>query len=63
MPFVSLGGLGESAADGIAAARGIPFVSIEDLKNRAHVSSAVVELLRGHGCLNALSETSQISLF
>ena len=63
VPFVSLGGLGESAADGIAAAREIPFVSIEDLKNRAHVSSAVVELLRGHGCLNALSETSQISLF
>ena len=63
VPFVSLGGLGESAADGIAAAREIPFISVEDLKNRAHVSSAVVELLRSHGCLNSLSETSQLSLF
>ena len=63
VPFVSLGGLGESAAEGIAAARDIPFVSVEDLKNRAHVSSAVVELLRGHGCLADLSETSQLSLF
>ena len=45
------------------AARNIPFVSVEDLKNRARISSAVVELLRNHGCLNALSETSQISLF
>ena len=63
VPFVALGGLGESAADGLAAAREIPFVSVEDLKNRAHVSTAVVELLRDQGCLNGLSETSQLSLF
>jgi len=63
VPFVALGGLGESAADGIAEARKIPFVSVEDLKNRAHISSAVVELLRSQGCLNSLSETSQMTLF
>ncbi len=63
VPFVALGGLGESAALGLAEARKTPFVSVEDLKARAHVSSAVVELLRGHGCLNHLSETSQLSLF
>ncbi len=63
VPFVALGGLGESAADGLAAAREIPFVSVEDLKNRSHVSSAVVELLRDQGCLNSLSETSQLTLF
>ena len=30
---------------------------------RAKVSSAVIELLRGHGVLNGLPETSQVSLF
>ncbi|MBQ8080814.1 MAG: hypothetical protein IJ240_02830, partial [Clostridia bacterium] len=63
VPFTALGGLGESAAQGIVEARHVPFVSIEDLKARARVSSAVIELLRAHGCLNALSETSQVSLF
>ncbi len=63
VPFTSLGGLGESAAESIVAERGTPFISVEDLKNRAKVSSAVVELLREHGCLNNLSETSQVTLF
>ncbi len=63
VPFTSLGGLGESAAQGIQAAREIPFISVEDLKNRAKVSSAVVELLREHGCLSDLPETSQVTLF
>ena len=63
VPFSSLGGLGEAAAQGLVEARSVPFVSVEDLKNRARVSSAVIELLRGQGCLNALSETSQVSLF
>ena len=63
VPFSSLGGLGVSAAQGLVEARSIPFVSVEDLKNRARVSSAVIELLRGQGCLNSLSETSQLSLF
>jgi DNA polymerase-3 subunit alpha (Gram-positive type) len=63
VPFSSLGGLGVSAAQGLVEARSIPFVSVEDLKTRARVSSAVIELLRGQGCLNSLSETSQLSLF
>ena len=63
VPLTALGGLGESAARGIAQARVNPFVSVEDLQNRAKVSSAVIELLRGQGCLNNLSETNQISMF
>ena len=63
VPFTALGGLGESAAEGIAAARSTPFLSIEDLKERAKVSSAVIELLRTHGCLDDLAESSQVSLF
>ena len=63
-PFISLGGLGQSAAEAIVRERDkAPFLSIEDLKERAKVSSAVVELLRAHGTLENLSETSQVSMF
>ena len=64
VPFASLGGLGEAAAKSIVEARKDgPFLSVEDLKNRAKISSAVVELLRQHGTLAGLSETSQMSMF
>ena len=63
-PFTSLGGLGESAAVTIAAARDqAPFLSIEDLKDRGKVGNGVVDLLRTHGALEGLNETSQISMF
>ena len=63
-PFISLGGLGLSAAEAIVRERDkAPFLSVEDLKERAKVSSAVVELLRSHGSLESLSETSQVSMF
>ncbi len=63
-PFTSLDGLGEAAAIGIVKEREKgPFMSIEDLKERAHVSGAVIELLRTHGTLEGMSETSQISMF
>ena len=63
VPFTALGGLGESAAIGIVEARGTPFISVEDLKNRAKLSSAVLDLLREHGCLKELAETNQVTLF
>ena len=63
VPFTSLGGLGEAAAQNIVKERGQPFLSIEDLKNRAKLSSAVIDLLRSHGCLSGLQETSQVSMF
>ena len=63
-PITSLGGLGESAAVTIAAARDqAPFLSIEDLKDRGKVGNGVVDLLRTHGALEGLNETSQISMF
>ena len=63
-PFTSLGGLGESAAVPIVEARRErPFISVEDLQDRAHVSNSVVELLRAQGALEGLSETSQVSMF
>jgi len=63
VPFTALGGLGEAAAQSIVEARENPFISIEDLKNRAKVSSSVLELLREHGCLKDLAETNQVTLF
>ena len=50
------------AAQGIVAVRDKPFLSIEDLKNRAKVSSAVIELLRAAGALEGLKDTNQVTL-
>ena len=63
VPFTSLGGLGESAAQGIVDARSTPFISVEDFKNRAHVSQSVCDMLREHGCLKDMAETNQVTLF
>ena len=62
VPFTSIGGLGEAAAQGIVDARSQPFLSIEDLKNRGKVSNAVVELLRAAGALEGLKDTNQVSM-
>ena len=63
-PFTSLVGLGESAAIPIVQARAKgPFISIEDLRERAHVGQSVIDLLSAHGTLHDLAETSQISMF
>ncbi len=63
VPFTALGGLGESAAQGIVDARSTPFISVEDFKNRAHVSQSVCDMLREHGCLKDMAETNQVTLF
>lgn len=63
-PFTSLPGLGESAAIPIVEARKSgPFLSVEDLRNRGKAGTSTVELLRLHGSLEGLDETSQISMF
>jgi DNA polymerase-3 subunit alpha (Gram-positive type) len=63
-PFTSLSGLGENAAQPILEARKQgPFLSVEDLRRRARVGSATLDLLRAHGALEGMSETSQISMF
>lgn len=63
-PFNSLPGLGLSAAQSIVDARGDgEFSSIEDLRIRAKISSAVVELLSENGCLNGLPNSDQLDMF
>jgi DNA polymerase-3 subunit alpha (Gram-positive type) len=63
-PLASLQGMGENAANSLAAAREKgEFLSIEDLKTRGRISSAVIEVLQKHGCLTGMSETDQLALF
>lgn len=63
-PLNALQGLGGAAAKNIIEARGDgEFLSLEDLRQRAKISKAVVEILQQHGCLNGIPESSQMSLF
>lgn len=63
-PLCSLPGLGENAALAIEQARGEgEFLSIEDLQMRSRISKSVIEAMKACGCLDGMSQTSQISLF
>lgn len=55
---------GTVAALGIAKAREEEkFMSIEDVRIRSKIGVSVIEILRRYGCLEGMSESSQISLF
>lgn len=65
LPFGSLKGLGEAAAQGLADAcdPNDPFISGDDLQNRSGVSKTVIQALRDMGALGDLPETSQLTFF
>ncbi len=64
MPFSSIGGLGETAANKIVQIRDEGEIfSIEELRTRGGLSKAIIELLRSCGALEGLSETNQLSFF
>ena len=64
LPFASISGVGEAAAQALAAARdGGPYISIDDLRARSKVSKSVIDHLAEAGALNGLPESSQMSLF
>ena len=64
IPFAALPGLGVNAAQHIIEARQEQaFLSIDDLRQRARLSKSIVELLRAHGALKDLGETSQLGFF
>lgn len=63
-PLAGLQGLGTNAAISMVKARAErSFSSIEDLRNRSHISKTIIEILRVHGCLTGMSETDQMMLF
>lgn len=64
MPFSALGGLGDKAAEKIVSIRNTEtFLSVEDLSMKAGLSKSVIEILRGAGALDGMSETNQLSFF
>ncbi|MBE6599417.1 MAG: hypothetical protein E7638_08255, partial [Ruminococcaceae bacterium] len=64
LPFSSLPGVGDTAAENIMAARDAGEVySIEDLQKTSKASKTVIEILRKNGALEGMSETKQLSMF
>ena len=64
MPFLSVPKLGENAARSLAKARTEGgFLSVEDLKSRAKLTSAVIEEMQKMGMLAGFTATNQISIF
>ncbi|MEE0858090.1 MAG: PolC-type DNA polymerase III [Acutalibacteraceae bacterium] len=64
LPFSSLAGVGEAAAMSLAeGGKQGEYLSIEELKSRTGVSTAVVETLKEAGALGDIPESSQMSLF
>ena len=64
LPFSSLSGVGEAAANSLADAKEKgPYLSIYDVQTRSKVSKSVIETLAAAGALAGLPESSQMSLF
>lgn len=63
-PLNTLQGVGVNAALSIAKAREQgEFISLEDLRERTKITKTVIEVLKNHGALEGIPETSQLSLF
>ena len=63
-PFRTIDGLGETVSKMIVIEREKrPFLSIEDLAQRAKVSQTLIDKLRDMNILDGLPESSQLSLF
>lgn len=64
LPFLSLAGVGEAAANSLAAAKQEgTYISVDDLQARSKVSKSVIETLSSAGVLSGLPESSQMTLF
>lgn len=64
LPFASLPGLGETAADNIMKYREEGEIySVEALKREAGISKTVIEILERNGVLKGLNATNQLTLF
>ena len=64
LPFASLAGVGEAAANSLWEAGQLgSYISVDDLQSRSKVSKSVVETLRDAGALRDLPQSSQMTLF
>jgi DNA polymerase-3 subunit alpha (Gram-positive type) len=63
-PLNALQGLGDAAAQNIVDARSNgEFLSIDDLRTKARISKAVIEILERNNCLKGMPESNQLCLF
>ena len=63
-PLNSIAGLGNVVANSIDAAKADgEFMCIDELQQRGKVGKTVIELLKSFGCLDGMSQSSQLSLF
>jgi len=63
-PLCAVAGVGANAAEAIAAAaKEGGYISVEDFQKQTKANSGVIAALREAGCLDALPEKNQISLF
>lgn len=64
-PINSISGMGNVAAESIynAVHEDPPISSVDNLKKRAKIGNATVDLLRKFGCLNGMTESDQVSFF
>ena len=65
MPFNSLPGLGDTAAENLfeTMKKNPDIFSIQELRDTSGISKTIVELLRRNHVLDGLTETNQLSLF
>ena len=64
LPFSSLPGLGDSAAENLMnAMKSGEIYSVEELRTEAGISKTVLELLEKNGALDGMPKTNQLSLF
>ncbi len=64
LPFISIQGLGENAAESIYRTMHEENVfSVEEFKQKSGVGKGVIETLRSCGVLDVLPETNQLSMF
>ncbi len=63
-PFNSIEGLGDTVANNIVREREKKeFISIEDIQNRAKLSTTLINRMKDMGILNDLPESNQLTLF
>ncbi len=64
LPFRAVAGVGDTAATNLAEARDQgPFVSVDDMRERAKLNKTAIEALEKMGALRGLPESNQLTLF
>jgi len=64
LPFISISGLGESAALNIAeTVKKESIFSVEEFKEKSGIGKGVLETLRNNGVLDSLPESNQLTMF